>query len=139
MISNGMTEHAESMHDMNENKDAHNAYKEPHHSHEEKHYKEESHLGMYSLPDITHKLHEEFEDEISGANQYLDMANSAAHMNHHDLATALTMMAKDEYSHARFIHSFLKESGIAISDEICEQWKDVDNRFQRLFCQEEYY
>ena len=94
---------------------------------------------MMSLSEITDKLHEEFEDEIDGANLYLDMANSAAHMNHYQLAEVLCAMAKDEFSHAKFIHCFLKESGVHVSDEIQKEWTELDNRFHKLFCQEEGY
>ena len=53
---------------------------------EEEHSHHGKHHYMMSLSDITNKLHEEFSDEIEGANEYMDMAKSAASMHHYELA-----------------------------------------------------
>lgn len=93
---------------------------------------------MMSLSEITNKLHEDFSDEIEGANLYLDMANSAMHMHHCDLADILCAMANDEFSHARFIHCFLKESGIHVSEDIHKEWEELESRFHKAFCETKY-
>lgn len=93
---------------------------------------------MMSLSDITEKLHNDFQDEIDDANKYQDMANSAAKMGHCELADILCAMAKDEHSHAKFIHEFLKESGVTVCEKTCHDWEELENRFHGILCQEEY-
>lgn len=135
---------------MNENgsksymEDEHKVYGEKKEMHEPKYSsgtktsKEHREHRMMSISDITDKLHEEFMDEIEGANQYMDMANSAAHMHHYDLAEVLSAMAKDEFSHANFIHHFLKESGVQISESCHEAWEELEVRFHRIFFSEAF-
>lgn len=118
-------------------KDEHNKMHHEKHGEYEEDKTHKKHYRM-SLAEITDKLHEEFEDEIEGANEYLNMANSAASMGHMDLADTLLAMAKDEFSHARFIHCFMKESGVHVSDEVHEDWKELENRFHKVFYQEIY-
>lgn len=126
--------------------DEHHAYEEKSMQHEKEHHVEPHHTEhkeakhrMMSLGEITDDLHEDFCDEIEDANKYMDMANSAASMCHYDLADTLCAMAKDEFSHAKFIHCFLKSSGVEIPDEVCKKWEELEQRFRRIFFQEEYY
>lgn len=88
---------------------------------------------MYSLSDITEALHHEFEDEIAGANEYLDMATSAREMHHMELAHYLCAMAKDEYSHASFISHHMKKSGVEVSEKTRKEWEELEERFRRAF------
>jgi ferritin len=88
---------------------------------------------LMTMADITNKLHEEFEDEIEGANNYLSMAISAYEMEHLTLAEYLSAIAKDEFSHATFIHNFLEKSGVAISEEHAKAFKELEERFRKEF------
>lgn len=88
------------------------------------------HLKM-SMEDITTKLHNEFKDEVDGANEYLDMAISACDMQHQELSNRLSCMAYDEYTHAMFIHDFLNKSGVTISEEHEKSFNEMVERFQR--------
>jgi ferritin len=89
--------------------------------------------AVMSLQDITNKLIEEFPDEIEGANEYLDMAISAKEMSHNDLAMYLCEVAKDEFSHAKFIHHFLTRSGVSMSEDWKMAWSNLESRFRREF------
>ena len=93
--------------------------------------KEEGH--MMTLEDITKKLHEDFPDEISDANTYLSMAECAYQMEHQELAHYLCEMAKDEFSHATFIHEYLKKTGIPIDEEDAMEWSKLEERFRKKF------
>lgn len=87
----------------------------------------------YSLSEITEKMHQEFDDEIEDANMYLDMAISANDMHHEELAYWLSAMARDEYSHASFIHHHIKASGVELSEKDSKAWKELEERFHREF------
>ena len=93
----------------------------------------------YSLAEITEKMHHEFDDEINGANMYLDMAISANDMHHEELAHWLSAMARDEFSHASFIHHHLKKSGVDLSESDHKMWKELEDRFHRVFSEEGTY
>lgn len=88
---------------------------------------------MMTLEDISKKLHGDFNDEIQDANTYLNMAKCAQRMEHHDLAHYLCEMAKDEYSHAKFIHMYLVENGIDIDEEDKADWHELEERFPHEF------
>jgi ferritin len=92
--------------------------------------KDAKHMKM-SMEDITKKLHGEFEEEIEGANNYLDMAISASDMEHNQLSNGLANIAYDEYTHAMFIHDFLKKSGVTISEDHEKKFNEMVDRFQR--------
>lgn len=98
--------------------------------HEEKHHTKHKMMTLY---DITDKLYENFPDEINDANHYMDMAKSAHNMGHEELAHYLSEMAKDEYTHAMFIHHHLKESGIEMPEEWHKEWEELENRFRGYF------
>lgn len=89
--------------------------------------------GMMSLSEITENLYEEFPDEMEDANHYMDMSKSAYDMGHQELAYYLCEIAKDEFTHAKFIHHHLKESGVEISTEWHKEWEELENRFRQYF------
>lgn len=106
------------------------------HKHETEHHPHDMEHHLMSLSEITEHLHKHFKDEIDDANKYQDMANSAGRMNHWELADALHEIAKEEFSHAYFIHCFLKESGVNLSEEVHEEWEELENRFHNILCTE---
>lgn len=89
--------------------------------------------GMMSLSEITDKLYEQFPDEINDANHYMDMAKSAYDMGHEELAQYLCEIAKEEFTHAMFIHHHMKESGVEIPEEWNKEWEELENRFRKYF------
>lgn len=56
-------------------------------------------------------------DEIRDAETYISMASTAKAAGDMYLCKYLTAMAKDEYSHAKFIHSEIVKCGMKASDE----------------------
>lgn len=88
---------------------------------------------MMTMQEIVHKLHENFSDEIADANEYLNMAESAERMEHHEMAEGLAEIAKEEYTHAKFIHYVMKENGIMADTEDMKDWEELEARFRRMF------
>lgn len=89
--------------------------------------------GKMSLSEITDSLYEQFPDEINDANHYMDMAKSAYDMGHEHLAECLCEVAKEEFTHAKFIHYHLNESGVEIPEEWHKEWEELENRFRKYF------
>lgn len=83
-----------------------------------------------TIEDISKKLHEEFSEEIQGANMYMDMAEDAERLGHSETAYYLSEIAKDEYSHACYIYMYLNENNIPIDKEDSDDWNKLMNRFR---------
>lgn len=90
-------------------------------------------MKAMTLPDILASLHQEFLDEVHGANQYLDEAWAADEMHYYDLEKGLFEMGKDEYTHARFIHHCLEKHDLALTDEERTAWDALETRIQKTF------
>jgi ferritin len=88
---------------------------------------------MMTLQDIIEDFKHEFMDEVNGANKYLDEGWAADEMHYRDLCTHLCAMAKDEYSHAKFIHQTLMRYGIEIPTEEQTAWTQLEERMHQLF------
>lgn len=75
---------------------------------------------------IIHKL----KDEISEANTYLDMAHRGSCMLQSDIVESILCIAKDEYSHAKFIYDYLHCMNAQIDDETCENYRKLECRMR---------
>jgi hypothetical protein len=54
-------------------------------------------------------------------------------MGHCRLSEGLYAMAKDEYTHAKFIHSVLTDWEIEVAPELVEKYKELDNKIHKIF------
>ena len=75
--------------------------------------------------EIIKKLHEELHEELEGVKEYHEMAASAMVMNDVMLAKHLRAIAKDEFTHAHYIHRVLMENGVALTDAEQKMWDHV--------------
>lgn len=76
-----------------------------------------------TMEDVSEQLSKDFADEIADSRKYLHMAKVAEKADDYEDCHYLTEMAKDEYTHAYFIHSFMEEHDICIPEE---QEKDFE-------------
>lgn len=74
-----------------------------------------------------------FVSEIDGANGYLDMAEKADKMNEPELAGYLREMAKDEYSHAKFIKCVLDKRHASIAQDTYNKYDELCDRMKSTF------
>lgn len=88
---------------------------------------------MMTLPEITSILQEHLPDEIHDSKKYMHMAKSAEEHGNADLAGYLYEMSKDEFTHAEFIHGYLKETGIHIPDEQAVAFEELKYKAERIF------
>lgn len=86
-----------------------------------------------TLQDITKKLQEHLPDEIGDTKTYIHMAKSAEEMGNGHLAKYLYAVCKDEFSHADFIYTYLKDSGIAIPEDQVVMFEEVKNKMKHMF------
>ena len=74
---------------------------------------------------IIKKLHEELHEELEGVKEYHEMAAHAMGMHEVSLAKHLRAIAKDEFTHADYIHRVLMENGVALTDAEKQMWDHV--------------
>ena len=84
--------------------------------------------------DIINKLRSEFPEEVEDSKNYFMMAQAAENMGHYDVAEGLYEIAKDEYTHARFIKHFLKNTGEPIPEAECEKYHEIKKMIAGKFC-----
>lgn len=72
---------------------------------------------LMTMADVSERLQENFADEIADAKEYLCMARIADHASDEHDCHYLLEMAKDELTHAMFIHDFMERHGIDIPEE----------------------
>lgn len=73
-------------------------------------------------------------DEIDGFNGYADMAEKADEKDDCYLRDRLLEMAYDEYTHAVFIFSYLKEViDFSITEECSKKYENMIKRHDQLF------
>lgn len=86
-----------------------------------------------TMGDVADKLVDDFEDEIDDSKKYLCMAKVAEKSgNEHD-SYYLYEMAKDEYTHARFIKDFMEEHDIEIPEDHEERYHKLEEEINRIF------
>ena len=95
--------------------------------------KGKEHHKMMTMADVSERLQENFADEIADAKEYLRMAKIADHADDHHDCHYLLEMAKDEYTHAVFIHDFMERHGIHIPEEQEEHFCELKEKMAEFF------
>lgn len=72
---------------------------------------------MTTMSDVAECLKKDFVDEIHDSKKYLCMARIAECSGDEYAAHYLLEMAKDEYTHAAFIHDFMEKHNMCIHEE----------------------
>lgn len=72
---------------------------------------------MMTMADVSECLQKDFAEEIADAKKYLCMAKIADHANNEHDCHYLLEMAKDEYTHAVFIHDFMERHDLCVPEE----------------------
>lgn len=85
------------------------------------------------MKDIKRVFKEDFMDEISDCNKYMDMAMAAEKAGETALARGLFAMSHDEYTHAKFIHENLVDWGYEIPEKEMMKWHELEERVGRKF------
>lgn len=97
-----------------------------------KSYKEKKHKFM-TMEDVSEQLVEDFKEEIEDSKKYFCMSKVAEKANDYEDCHYLIEMAKDEYTHAYFIHDFMMEHGIEISKEQKEEFEELKEMIKEFF------
>lgn len=84
--------------------------------------------------ELTKYLQEKFTAEVTDADEYMTMAETAEKVGKEDLARGLYMIAKDEFTHADFIADTMKEHGISATKDSWEAFEALKKRVEPLFC-----
>lgn len=71
---------------------------------------------MLTMEDVSKHLQKEFPEELAGAKKYLCAAKIADNASDHHDCHYLLEMAKDEFTHAVFIHDFMERHGMSIPE-----------------------
>ena len=88
---------------------------------------------MSTMEDVAEQLKEDFEEEIEDCKKYLHMAGIAERAGHAMDCHYLAEMAKDEYTHAYFIHNFMYEHGIHVPEEQERDFEELTGRVKEFF------
>lgn len=78
-----------------------------------------------TMEEVHAKLVEELEDEIDSAVEYHQMALT---MEDHGCGECFFLMqiAKDEMSHAKWIHDYAHRRGLPIAEEVEKRYKELE-------------
>lgn len=95
-------------------------------------HREKKHKLM-TMEDVANELSGDFEDEISDSKKYYHMAKIADRAGDDEDCHYLTEMAKDEYTHAYFIHNFMKEHDIHIPEEQEKAFEELTDMMKEFF------
>lgn len=90
--------------------------------HKERYWKNGEYEGheehkMMTMEDVAECLKKDFPEEIADSKKYLCMAKIADGAGDHHDCHYLLEMAKDEYTHACFIHDFMERHDMCIPEE----------------------
>lgn len=94
--------------------------------------KDKEHKYM-TMDDVGKELAKDFEDEISDSKKYMYMAKIAEKAKDYNDHHYLMEMAKDEYTHAYFIHDFMVDHNIDIPEEQEEEFNKLRDMMKSLF------
>lgn len=86
-----------------------------------------------TMEDVAKELKKDFAEEIADSKKYLCMAKVAEKAHCEEDCHYLTEMAKDEYTHAYYIHSFLHEHDIHVLEELEEKFEALKEHIQEFF------
>lgn len=85
-----------------------------------------------SMDDVITSLQCDLINEIADSHKYCQMAE-AAKENDSDAYKYFTEMAKDEYTHAYFIHNYLIEHDVFIPEEREVAFKELKEKMKSYF------
>lgn len=89
--------------------------------------------NIMTMENVAETLAGDFADEISDSKKYLHMAKIADKAGNHEDCHYLTEMAKDEYTHAYFIHSFMVEHHMDVPKEQAEEFECLKETMKEFF------
>ena len=88
---------------------------------------------MMTMEDVSECLEKDFGEEISDSKKYLCMAKIADNAGDYHDCHYLTEMAKDEYTHAYFIHDFMKRHDISIPEHLSKCYRELEEEMAQFF------
>lgn len=88
---------------------------------------------VMTMEDVVEELLEDFSDEIEDSKKYMHMAHVAESAQDHRDSHYLLEMAKDEYTHATYIRSFLKDHRIEVPGEQEEHYIRLREEMGKFF------
>lgn len=88
---------------------------------------------LMTLEDVAHELEKDFVEEIADSKRYLCMAHIAERAGDNEDCHYLTEIAKDEYTHAYFIHNFMIEHDIHIPEEYKHEFEELKETMRSFF------
>lgn len=89
--------------------------------------------GMMTYGMVVEKMKEDLGDEIEDCKKYLKMSKACEHAGHEKAAKYLHMIAKDEFTHARFLYEYLSEEGIDIPTEDAVKFQELKTMAEHTF------
>lgn len=87
---------------------------------------------MMTMDDVAERLQKDFHEEIEDANKYLCMAKIADCACDCESSHYLLEMAKDEYTHACFIHSFMEQHNMCIPEHHEHCYQKLESKMARF-------
>jgi rubrerythrin len=75
------------------------------------------------------KVYDNFIDEVGGVTEYLNLAKDFDYDNDDYVCQGLTLIAKDEESHARFLYDVLKRRHYEIPEKDIEKYHEMERMF----------
>lgn len=74
-----------------------------------------------------------FPDEVEGVNEYLDIAQEKWDEGEHEMAYWFAQMAKDEFSHAKYLRHVATMCGIILKDCDVKAFHEAEYRLETIF------
>lgn len=97
------------------------------------HHHGEKKKKMMTMDDVSECLQKDFSEEMEDAKKYLCMAKIADGAGDHHDSHYLLEMAKDEYTHACFIRSFMKHHEMEIPLAHEKRYKELEEEMAEFF------
>lgn len=92
-----------------------------------------THHHPTTMDGVAEALAGDFGEEMEDAKKYLCMAKVADSAGMEEDAHYLLEMAKDEYTHAAFIHDFMERHDMWISEEHKERYHELEEKMAEFF------
>lgn len=88
---------------------------------------------MMTSEELLKHLSDHLEDEISDSKGYLKMAKKADEIGKKEMAHYLLEIAKDEYTHARYIKKVMHEFELPISSDLMLKYNELESELNEYF------
>lgn len=84
--------------------------------------------------DMKYNYWHQFRDEINGVENYMNMAVQAEMAGKKDVAKGYREMAKDEFTHAKFLKDLVKDDEVQPPEamETWNAWHKMLNKFKKF-------